>query len=254
MLARFISRLVFPVPMICELMLAGVVLLWFTRRQNAGKVLVTVGTTILLLLSLGHVSGFFLRTLERRYRPLVLSSLPTELTKSGNSTYIVVLGSGYSTDPRVDLDSHLSEDGLARLVKGIQLCRQMASCKLILSGGPPAAPQAMREIALSLGVPQQKIILEVKSRNTEQEARFIKPTVGATPFILVTSALHMPRAMGLFKKLGMQPIAAPTDYIVKSGGSIFPDGIYPGSFSLVEAERTVHEYLGVAWEKLRGQI
>ena len=254
MLAKVISRLFFPVPVICELLLAGLVLLWFTRRQRAGRVLVTLGTAALLLLGTSWVSSSFLNTLEQLYHPLDLSSLPAELTKSGNSIYVVVLGSGYSTDTRVDLDSRLSEDAIVRLVNGIQLCRKVESCKLILSGGPPAAPLAMEEVALSLGIPQQEIMLEEKSRNTEQEARFIQPIVGATPFILVTSASHMPRAMGLFRKLGMKPIAAPTDYLAKHGGTAVPDGIFPGSFGLYEAERTVYEYLGMAWEKLLGQI
>ncbi len=254
MLVKIVSRLFFPVPVICELLLAGVVLLWFTRRQKAGKVLVTIGTALLLVLGTGWVPGFFLRTLEQRYPPLELSSLPAEVTQSANGAFIVVLGSGYSADRRVDLNSHLSQDALARLLEGVQTCRKVESCKLVLSGGPPAAAQTMRDVALSLGTPQQEIILEEKSRNTEQEARFIKPMVGSTPFILVTSASHMPRAMGLFRKLGMQPIAAPTDYIAKRGGSVVPDGIYPGSFGLFEAERLVYECLGIAWEKLRGQI
>lgn len=254
MFAKIVARFFFPVPVICEILLVGLVLLWFTRRQKAGKILVTVGTLTLLLLGFGRGSGVILRMHEQRYHPLEVSTLPAELARLAGSTYIVVLGGGYSPDPRIDANSRLSQDGFARLVKGIQLCRQVASCKLILSGGPPAAPQTMQEIALSLGIPQQEIILEEKSRNTEQEARYIKPMVGATPFILVTSAYHMPRAMDLFRKLGMQPVAAPTDYIVKYGGSIIPDGIFPSSFGLFEAERVVYEYLGMAWEKIRGQI
>jgi uncharacterized SAM-binding protein YcdF (DUF218 family) len=254
MFAKIVAPLFFPVPVICEILLIGLVLLWFTRRQKAGKILVTMGTLTLLLLGLGQVPGVILRMHEQRYPPLEVSTLPAELARSPGSTYIVVLGGSYSPDTRIDANGRLSQDGFARLVKGIQLCRQVTSCKLILSGGPPAAPQTMQEIALSLGVPQQEITLEGKSHNTEQEARFIKPIVGATPFILVTSAYHMSRAMDLFRKLGMRPVAAPTDYIVKYGGAIIPNGIYPGSYGLYEAERVVYEYLGMAWEKILGQI
>ena len=253
MLVKIVSRLLFPVPVICEVLALGLILLWFTRRQKAGKILVTVGTVMLLLLGNGRISAVFLRTLEQRCHPDTLSSRPAA-TGSMNETTIVVLGSSYSPDPRIDLDSHLSEDGLVRLIKGIRLCRKLAGCKLILSGGPPAAAQTMGKIALSLGVGQQDIILEEHSHNTEQEARFIKPTVGATPFLLVTSASHMPRAMGLFRKLGMQPTAAPTDYLAKQGDALAPYDLYPGFFGLYEAERTVYEYLGIEWEKLLGQI
>jgi uncharacterized SAM-binding protein YcdF (DUF218 family) len=254
MLVKIVSRLFFPVPVICELLVAGVLLWWFTRRKKTGMTLVTLGTGLLLLLSIAPVSGALLRTLEQRYPPLNLSSLPAELTKSSSGIFIVVLGSGYSPDPRVDPNSHLSQDALARLLEGVQICLKVESCKLILSGGPPEAAQAMKVVALSLGVPQQEIILEENSRNTEQEARLIKPMVGIAPFILVTSASHMPRAMGLFQKLGMHPIAAPTDYLAKTGGPFSPDEFYPGAGGLSEAERAVYEYLGMAWEKLRGQI
>ena len=253
MLVKIVSRLLFPVPVICEVLALGLILLWFTRRQKAGKVLVTAGTVMLLLLGNSRVSAVLLSSLEQRYHPLALPSLAAA-TGPIKETYIVVLGSGYSPGPRIDLDSHLSEDGLARLMEGVRLCRTLAGCKLILSGGPPAAAQTMGKIALSLGVRPQDIILEEHSRNTEQEARFIKPAVGATPFLLVTSASHMPRAMALFRKLGMQPTAAPTDYLASRGGAVVPDEIYPGFYGLYEAERTVYEYLGITWEKLLGQI
>ncbi|HET7102244.1 MAG TPA: ElyC/SanA/YdcF family protein [Terriglobia bacterium] len=254
MLVKIVSRFFFPVPVICALLLIGLALLWFTRRQKAGKVVLTAGTLMLLALSCGPLSTIFLRTLEQRYPPVAPASLQAAAGKSRGSTCIVVLGSGYSPDPSVDLDSHLSQDGVVRLLKGIQLCRQAASCKLVLSGGPVAAAQTMGKIALSMGIKQQDIILEERSRNTEEEARFVQPTVGASPFLLVTSASHMPRAMGLFRKLGMQPIAAPTDYLAKTGGPFSPDNYYPGTGRLSEAERTVYEYLGMAWEKLLGQI
>lgn len=252
LLKKIVSRLLFPVPMICTLLGLGLILLWFTRRQKAGKILVTIGTALLLLLGNSQISAIFLRTLEGRYHPIELSSLPAAGKES--ITYIAVLGSGYSPDPRIDLDSRLSEDGLVRLVEGVRLCRKLAGCRLILSGGPPAQAETMGKIALSLGIKREDIILEEHSRDTEQEAQFIKPTVGATPFLLVTSASHMPRAVDLFASLGMKPIAAPTDYLAKPSAALIPDEVYPGPRGLYEITRTVYEYLGIEWEKLRGQI
>lgn len=254
MLVKIVSRLFFPVPVICEILIVGLVLIWFTRRQKAGRILVTGGTFLLLALSCDPISTIFLRMLEQRYHPVAPASLQAAAGKSGGSTCIVVLGSGYSPDPSVDLDSHLSQDAVVRLLQGIQLCRQAASCKLVLSGGPPAAAKTMNKIALSLGIEQKDIILEERSRNTEEEARLLQPTLGASPFFLVTSASHMPRAMDLFRKLGMEPIAAPTDYMAKTGGPFSPDHFYPGTGALSKSERGIYEYLGLAWEKLLGQI
>ncbi|HET7215132.1 MAG TPA: ElyC/SanA/YdcF family protein [Terriglobia bacterium] len=247
MLVKIVSRLFFPVSIICELLLIGLILLWFTRRQKAGRVFVTVGTLMLLVLGCAPISNVLLRTLEQRFHPIAPASLLQEAVGApGGSTYIVVLGTAYSPDPRVDMASHISVDGVARLVQGMILCRKVQSCKLILSGGPPAAAQTMDQIALSTGIKKQDITLEEYSHNTEDEARYIKPIVGATPFLLVTSASHMPRAIGLFKKLGMNPIAAPTDYQARSGGQFSPDQYYPGASGLHEAERTFYEYLGMA--------
>lgn len=254
MLKKVVSGLFFPVPVICEMLVVGLILLWFTRRQKAGKVFVTAGTGLLLLLGNAQVSAVLVRSLEQRFHPIALASASASAGKSAKASYIVVLGSGYSPDPRIDLDSRLSEDGMVRLVEGVRLYRKLEGCKLILSGGPPAAAQTMREIALSLGVKSQDIILEQHSRDTEEEAQFIKPIVDANPFLLVTSASHMPRATALFRKLGMKPTAAPTDYLAKKSSAITPDQIYPGAYGLLEAQRAVYEYLGMAWEKLRGQI
>ena len=105
-----------------------------------------------------------------------------------------------------------------------------------------------------LGVPAQDIVLDRKSKNTEEEAVFIFPTVGKAPFVLVTSASHMPRAMGLFRKLGMNPIAAPTDYLAKGHRSWEPDTVFPGYYGLYESERAVYEYLGITWETFNHEM
>jgi|YelNatPaOPRAMG01_1025707.scaffolds.fasta_scaffold41982_3 uncharacterized SAM-binding protein YcdF (DUF218 family) len=252
MLKKIVSRFLFPVPVIFEILAIGLFLLWFTRKQKLGKILVTAGTALLLLLSVHLSSAALLRTLERQYHPVSPSALSAMGGKS--ETYIVVLGSAYYTDPAIDLYSRISADGVVRVLEGVRLCRSVSGCKLILSGGPPAAAETMDQIALSLGVKPEDIILEEHSHDTHEEAEFIKPIIGPTPFFLVTSASHMPRAMDLFRKLGMQPIAAPTDYLAKLNRSLTPDDIFPSYYGLYEAERTVYEYLGIAWEKLRGQI
>jgi uncharacterized SAM-binding protein YcdF (DUF218 family) len=232
----------------------SLILLWFTRRQKEGKVLITIGAMLLLLLGNRGVSAALLRPLERRYSPLALSSRQRARTPSGNGPFIVVLGGSYSTDPRIDVASRLGEATLARLVGGVELYREVPGSKLILSGGPPSLADSMAKVALALGVNEQDIILEKKSRNTEDEALYIAPIIGEEPFVLVTSASHMPRAMGLFKKLRVNPIAASTDFLAKSAEGWTPGEVYPSYYGLYEAGRAVYEYLGITWEKLNGEI
>ncbi len=254
MLVKIVSPLFFPVPVICEILAVGLALLWFTRRQKAGKILVTVGAALLLLLGNHGISAALIRPLEERYPPLALSPRQSASGSVENGGMIVVLGGGYSTDPRVDVASRLMEVTLARLVGGIELYRKMPGSKLILSGGPPPLAETMEKVAVNLGVREQDIILDTKSRNTREESFLIAPIVGGKPFFLVTSASHMPRAMALFRKLGMNPTAAPTDFLAQKTQGWTPDDIYPSYYGLYEAERAVYECLGITWEKLNHEI
>jgi len=254
MLVKIVSPLFFPVPVICEVLAAGVILLWVTRWQKAGRIMVTIGTIILSLLGNREISSSLIRPLEQRYDAVSLSSTATTPGTPGTKAFVVVLGGSYSPDPQIDLVSRISEETISRLIQGIRICREVNDCQMIFSGGPPAQAQALGSIASSLGVRPMEISLEENSHNTEQEALFIKPTVGQDPFFLVTSASHMPRAMGLFRKLGMKPIAVPTDYLSKEHVRITPMDLYPSYYGLYEAEKAVYEYLGLGWEKLNGEM
>jgi uncharacterized SAM-binding protein YcdF (DUF218 family) len=254
MFVRIVSPFFFPLPVVCEILALGLALLWFTRKQKTGKVLVTLAAALLLLVGNGRISGVLLKSLEQRYRPVAPSSLPAGPQGSAGVWSVVVLGGGFSSDPLIDTASRLSQETIARLVEGISLCRELSPCRLILSGGPPGQAEAMRSVAMALGVRQAEIVLESNSRNTEQEGRFIAPTVGKAPFLLVTSASHMPRAMALLMKQGMNPIAAPTDYLAKQAGKPNLGDVFPGYYGLYEASRAVYEYLGLTWERLRGEI
>ena len=72
-----------------------------------------------------------------------------------------------------------------------------------------------------------------------------------TPFILITSHYHMPRAMALFNKEGLYPTAAPTNELRK-GYSKFLS--IPNGDDLKQTETALHEYIGLLWSKLRNQI
>ncbi|MDI6688596.1 MAG: ElyC/SanA/YdcF family protein, partial [Desulfobacterales bacterium] len=114
--------------------------------------------------------------------------------------------------------------------------------------------KTMADIAKLLGIEENRMVLEGLSRDTKDQARLIHKTVGDERFILVTSAFHMLRSMALFQKLGMKPIPAPTDYMVKEIQGISPHIFFPNADSLQKMERVFYEYLGLGWAWLRGQI
>jgi len=259
-LKKIIGQVFFPVPLCLEILIVGLLLLLFTRKQKAGKIIITVGVILFTLLSYPALSNTFLRRLEYRYPPLITTAtsdfVPGEAVPQVR--WIVVLGGGHISDPNIPITSQLSGASLVRLIEAIRLHNQIPGSKLILSEGkvfdPVPGAETMAEVAKSMGVKQEDLILESESKHTIDEARIIKSIVGNDKFILVTSASHMPRSMGMFKKLGMQPIPAPTGYSIVRSQSISPGDFFPCSGGLRKTEGVIYEYLGLIWAKLRGQI
>jgi len=250
LLKKIISRFLFPVPLSLELLLVGLFLLWFTRRQRAGKLMVTGGALLLLVFSNVLCSDPLLRHLEYTYPPLVV-------TREGAAAlppvgFIAILGGGGDDDPRVPVTSHLAPDQMVRLIEGVRLHREIPGSKLILSGGHICSG-AMADMAETLGVSAQDVLQLGEPRDTEDEGKEIAPIVGPHPFILVTSASHMPRAMGLFKTRGLHPIAAPTDFLAPRR-RLEIDDLFPDGYNLFKSKIVVYEYLGLAWAKLRGKL
>jgi uncharacterized SAM-binding protein YcdF (DUF218 family) len=249
---KIVSTFLFPVPLCLEILLVGLFFLWFTRRQKLGKVFVTLGVALLAVLSYGSLSDMLLKPLEYSYPP------KPGIEEIRRAKWIVVLGGGHVYDPRLPITSQFSEESMTRLVEGIRLQKVNPGAKLLLSGGrvfdPAADAEIMAQLALSLGVDRQNMVLETASRDTEDEARIIKQMVGNDPFLLVTSASHMPRSVALFNNLGMNPIPAPTGHMVKEARELNPRMFFPGVDGLRKAETAFYEYLGLAWAKLRDQI
>ena len=259
-LKKIIAQLFFPGPFCLEILIAGLLLLLFTRKQKAGKIILSVGVILFTHLSYPALSNTFLRRLEYQYPPLISTATSDFVPHQAQPQvrWIVVLGGGHISDPKIPITSQLSGASLVRLIEAIRLHNQIPGSKLILSEGKvfdsvPGA-ETMAEVAKAVGVKQEDLILESESRDTIDEARIIKSIVGNDKFILVTSASHMPRSMGMFKKLGMQPIPAPTGYIIKEKQGISPGDFFPSSGGLRRAKGVIYEYLGIFWAKLRGQI
>ena len=160
--------------------------------------------------------------------------------------------------PASPANSQIRAATLGRVVEGVRLYNTMPGSKLLLSGGrgfdPVPEAEVMARTAVLLGVRPQDVRLEPDSRDTADQAELIAKMVGRERFILVTSAAHMPRSMALFKKCGLQPIPAPTDFRAPAAQRFFSGRFFPRASSLEEVNAAVHEYLGLAWAWLGGAI
>jgi uncharacterized SAM-binding protein YcdF (DUF218 family) len=212
------------------------------RVQRFGTRLIGAGIIALLCLSYGIPFDFVARALENRYPA---ASSPSELT---DVRWIVVLGGGTNAVPERPVTAWPGEGSLYRIVEGVRLHRALPVTKIVFSGydaGNTMTSAAVgAALAKSLGVAAEAIVTEERPRTTGEEAARLKEIVGGERFLLVTSALHMPRAMMLFTRAGMKPIAAPTGH--RSGERrTLADWLQPSAGRIVLAEATWHELLGL---------
>jgi len=249
---KIIAPLFFPLSLCLEILIVGIFLLWFTRRQKTGKIIVTIGVATLVALSYGVASEILLRPLEYKYPPM------TDISAVSDVKWVVVLSGGHSPDAQLPVTGQLSEASLVRLIEGIRIHRKLPKSKLILSGGgafsEATAAKVMAAVAVALGMDAQDLVLESESKDTKDQARLIHKVVGDSQFILVTSASHMPRSMALFLKKRMNPIPAPIGHRIKEMQKITPAMFFPSAGRIEKTERAFYEYLGLAWARLRGQI
>jgi len=241
-----------PLPLSLLIMLAGITMLWFSRRQRTGKLIVSTGFLLLLLCSYNAVSEIPLKKLEDTYPSLSdLSSIP-KVKK------IVILGGGHISDPRLPVTDWIGDSSLRRLIEGIRIKREIPDLKIILSGGrlfdSESEASVMAGVAAVLGIDESSIIIESKSKDTAEQARNMRKLLGSEMFILVTTAAHMSRAVTMFTREGMRPLPAPTDYLVKERKGVTHGMFFPTSNGLEKMYVVFHEYLGSVWEKLKGGI
>ena len=249
---KIVSKFLFPYPLSILIILAGLSFLWLSPRHKLGKIVTTFGVMLLLLFSYEPLPKAMLQPLEYENMPLL------SVEQYQNVEWIVVLGDWNVRVDALPAVSRLSRISLARLAEGIRLYRMLPEGKILLSGGSDDIPEAvavgMYNSALELGINPDDLVLEKDSKDTKDEALFIKEMLGDERFILVTSAAHMPRSLALFRKQGMDPIPSTTDFLIKDDGLQKSISIFPSTGYIDMAKEAVYEYLGIAWAKLRGQI
>ena len=257
-LEKMMSVVLLPVPLCAAILVAGLFLLCCTKKQAAGKLVVFAGVAILLLLGNPAFSNILLRPLEHQYPRLVLPSDPETSRQVQATKYIVVLGASEVSDPQIRMSNQAREESLIRLVEAIRLYKQLGGRKLILAGGPGRDTYPMAEYmavaAQGLGVRHQDMILEAKSEGDQEQVQLISMIVGKDPFILVTSASHMPKAMSLFKNAGVTPLAAPAGYWSTAHKNLGPADLCPTSDGLGKAERAINEYVELALGTVKGDV
>ncbi len=256
-LSKLLPLFIYPLGLSCILLVVALVMLW--KKSRFAAIPVACALVILLVTSNNWVALSLMRSLEWQ-------NTPTQLPQA---EAIVVLGGGTKSQffPRPGVD--LSEEG-DRVLYGAELYKQGLAPVIIVSGGRIAwrgsgAPESMdmAEILTQVGVPQEAIIQEPNSYNTHDNAVQVKQILnsrGIKNILLVTSAMHMPRSLAIFKREKIAAIAAPTDFLASTNEfqelqSSFEAKLLtllPDSGALQNFTRALKEYVGLIIYRLRG--
>ena len=249
LLKKILGDLLMPVPMTLLLLLWASLLLLRSRTRWLGIIVVFIVTTLLFVSSYSPLSNRFISEFENQIPVYQPRDLPVD--------YIAVLGSWHQSVDNQPVTSELSPTAIVRLTEGIRIYRTNPGSKLIFTGfrgiikDSVSYPEKLRELAVVLGIPEQDIIVINGPRDTMEEAQVIADNFSANSLVLVTTAVHMPRALLLFNQVGLDPIPAPTEHLSKPFKSWWT---FPSAETLAHSEYWAHERLGLLWVKLTKQV
>lgn len=237
------------------LLIIGGLLLWRSRFAQLGRRMIVTALVLLLIGDLTPIGTALMLPLENRF--------PRWDDTQGPPTGIVVLGGVVNTYiSRLRQDISL-DSASGRLIAAVELQRRYPELRVVFSGGNSnlifkgrsESDFAVRFLE-QMGVPSKSIVFDNAARNTTENAVNAKKLADPKPnerWLLVTSAVHMPRAMGLFRAAGFPIKAYPVDY--RTGG--WRDVLAPPSLSLTgdfsRLDPATHEWEGLLVDWLTGR-
>jgi len=246
----YVSKIVWffltPSNALLTIAIAGLALTW-TRYAITGQRMTAIGLSGLIVAGLLPLGNVLMLPLEERF--------PAFADDGGPVAGIVILGGTFDTEAtNVHGQMALNETG-ERLVALGELARRYPDAKIIYSGGgseftPDTTPEAtlVENTVGQLGIASHRILYERKSLNTYQNALYAKEAAGPQPgerWLMVTSAFHMPRAMGVFRAVGFEVVPYPVDYRTAGSASL----LRPFAFLSEGLRRTdiaAKEWIGLA--------
>lgn len=251
--SKFIGFALNPYSLFIGGVLVGFMLLMTRRWQSRGRLLLGVVILCYVVFAMFPVGTWAVNLLEDRFATVREPDRPP--------VGILVLGGSVSTVMTRERGQVSVGGSVERLSEFVRLARRYPRAKLAYVGGQglvfdrkPSEAEVTARFLRELGMDTSNVWFEDRSRNTEEGARisFQKLQPGRAEWLLITSARHMPRAMGLFRKAGWNVIAQPTDYLTLPGGRLSWSPGWPGS--LGPLNDAVYEWAGLMFAWMRGKI
>jgi uncharacterized SAM-binding protein YcdF (DUF218 family) len=221
-ISKTVGYMLLPSNFLIGLGLFGAILL-LTRFDRLGRRLMATALLLLAICAYSPLANFLLYPLEQRF--------PKWDFSRGDPDGIIVLGGPLDADLSAAHGVPVISGAADRIIGAAALAHRYPNVRLVYTGGSPNllhndAKEADYATALfqGLGIPKSRLTMERQSRNTRENAEFTKEIVKPKPgerWLLVTSAYHMPRSIGLFRKAGFKVEAYPVDWKVGTQEDLF---------------------------------
>lgn len=253
-LSKTLGAVILPANFLLLLGLFGALLL-LTRFFALGSKLMVLSIVLLAICAFSPLGNVLIYPLESRFPPWNAAA--------GAPDGIIVLGGPLDTDVSALHHVPVIRSAADRIVAGAALARKYPNARIVFSGGSPnlwsndareADYAAM--IFDELGVDRSRLIIERRSRNTLENAEFSRALADPKPgqrWLLVTSAFHMPRAVGLFRKAGFPVEPYPVDWRAPDKAGLWwfmtaaPDGLHMTDIA-------IREWIGLIAYRVTGKM
>jgi uncharacterized SAM-binding protein YcdF (DUF218 family) len=252
-LSKVLGFFAIPSNLVISVGLLGLLLLP-TRFARAGRRLMAASIVLLAVIGLSPLGNALIIPLEQRFPPWDFGRAPPD--------GIVVLGGAVSTDVSAARNEVALNESAERLTVVADLARRYPRARIIFSGGSGALifrDGTEAEFALRLfetfGIARERIIAEDQSRNTVENAVFSKRLAEPQPnetWLLVTSAYHMPRAIGIFRQAGFAVEAFPVDWRTRGRNDAIRPFFTLGD-GISRTDTAVREWVGLVIYWLTGR-
>jgi uncharacterized SAM-binding protein YcdF (DUF218 family) len=244
-LSKTLGILTVPSHVITLLAVGGLGLLW-TRFSRAGRRLLFASLGLVLMLGFLPVGKALILVVEQRFPPWDVSGPPPD--------GMIVLGGAINPERSAARSMVSINDSAERVTEIAALARRFPEARIVFTGGSanlliagPPESAFMLDLLESFGVPRTRVILEERSRNTVENARFTKSLIEPKPgerWLLVTSAIHMPRAIGAFRQAGLPVEAYPVDWRTDGWSDVWKGPFWPLE-GLGKTDFAVKEFAGL---------
>lgn len=253
-LSKTLGIIALPLNFLIGLGVLGAILL-MTRFLRLGRTLLVLSALMLAVCGFAPVGNLLLYPLESRFP----AWSPSQAAPDG----IIILGASIDLDMSAAHSTPVVSTSSDRILMAAALARKYPKARVVYTGGSPnLISDDVKEADFaavlfeSLGIDKNRLILERRSRNTYENALFTKAMVDPKPgerWLLVTSAYHIPRSIGLFRKVGFVVEPCPVDWRVGTGWDVFSftDVAEDG---LSRTNVAVREWLGLITYRAAGRI